>query len=80
MIEQSGQSPAQEPGPAGISVQVLSNQFPSFETLLEDICGRLEDSKQQFSLKRLRKLEETLELIEQELEELTSGQTTAGQG
>ena len=70
MFEQAGQNPAFEPAPAEFSVNVFSNQRLSFETLLEDICERLQDTKMQGSLKRIRKLEENLELLEQELDRL----------
>ena len=63
--EQNGQN-----GPAELSVPVLSNQQLSFEILLEDICERLQDTRQQGSLKRIRKMEETLDELEKELEEL----------
>ena len=71
MTEQTGQNPAFEPAPADFSVNVFSNQLLSFETLLEDICERLQDTRQQGSLKRIRKLEEILDLLEQELDELS---------
>jgi len=65
MIEQTGQN-----GPAELSVRVFPNQQLSFETLLDEICERLHDTRQQGSLKRIRKLEELLDKLEQELEEL----------
>ena len=70
MIEQTGQNPAFEPAPAEFSVNVFSDQRLSFEILLEDICERLQDTRQQGSLKRIRKLEEILDLLEQELNKL----------
>jgi hypothetical protein len=51
------------------------NQYLSFETILETMCERLQDTKEQGSLKRLRKLEAVLEAIEQELDDLSSGRT-----
>ena len=65
IIEQNGQN-----GPAELSIPVLSNQHLSFETLLEDICERLQDAKEQGALKRIRKMEEVLEELEKELDEL----------
>ena len=65
ITEQGGQN-----GSAELSVPVLSNQQLSFETLLEDICERLSDTRQQGSLKRILKLEETLSQLEKELDEL----------
>jgi hypothetical protein len=65
IVEQNGQN-----GPAELSIPVLSNQQLSFETLLEDICERLQDTKEQGSLKRIRKMEEVLEELEKELDEL----------
>ena len=68
--EQNGQNPALEPTPVEISVPFLSRQNLSFETLLEDMCERLQDAKQQGSLKQIRKMEETLDDLEKELAEL----------
>ena len=65
IVEQNGQN-----GPAELSIPVLSSQQLSFETLLEDICERLQDAKEQGSLKRIRKMEEVLEELEKELDEL----------
>ena len=65
ITEQNGQN-----GPAELSVPVISNQHLSFETLLENICERLQDTRQQGSLKRIRKMEETLDELEKELDEL----------
>ena len=63
--EQSGQN-----GPAELSASVLTGQRLSFETLLEDICERLQDTKQQGSLKQISKMEENLIELEKELDEL----------
>ena len=65
IIKQDGQN-----NPAELSVPVLSNQRLSFETILEDICDRLEDTRQQGSLKRIYKLEEILNALDKELIEL----------
>ena len=56
-------------GHAELSVPVINHPL-SFETLLEDICERLQDTKQQGSLKRIHKLEKTLDELEKELDEL----------
>jgi len=64
-------------------INLHSSQLLSFETLLEDICDRLQDTKQQYSLKRIQKMEETLDSLEQELEELAKAvcdQTGRGMG
>ena len=63
IAEKNGQN-----GSAELSVPVLSNQQLSFETLLENICERLQDTKLQGSLKRINKLEETLDALEKELD------------
>jgi len=70
IIEQNGQN-----SPAELSVPVLSNQQLSFENLLENICERLHDTRLQGSLKRIQRMEETLNVIEIELEELLALQT-----
>ena len=78
IAEQNGQN-----GPAELFVPVLSSQRLSFETLLEDICERLHDTRQQGSLKRIHKMEETLDELEKELDELDgllSAQTVRDMG
>ena len=65
IIEQNGQN-----GFAEFAVPVLSNRRLSFDTLLEDVCERLQDTNQQGSLKKIRKMEETLDELEKELDEL----------
>ena len=65
IAEQNGQN-----NPAELSVPVFSDKCHSFETLLENICERLQDTRQQGSLKRIRKMEESLEELEKELDEL----------
>ena len=65
MIEQTGQN-----GSAELSVRVFLNQQLSFETLLDEICERLHDTRQQGSLKKIRELEGLLDKLEQELKEL----------
>jgi len=42
---------------------------PSFQTLLDEVCDRLQDARLQGSLRRIQKLEETLNVLERELEE-----------
>jgi hypothetical protein len=49
---------------------------PSFETLLDDTCGRLETTRRRLSLKRIRKLEAVLRSLERELDELLGGPDT----
>jgi len=41
---------------------------PAFQTLLDEVCERLQDTKLQGSLRRIQKLEEILDALEQELE------------
>jgi len=41
---------------------------PSFQTLLDEVCERLQDTKFQGSLRRIQKMEEILDALEQELE------------
>lgn len=65
ITEQNGHN-----GHADLSISVVSNQYLSFETLLEDICERLQDTNQQGSLKRIYKLEQNLDELEKELNEL----------
>ncbi|MCL1815697.1 MAG: hypothetical protein FWG27_07770 [Treponema sp.] len=65
MIEQTGQN-----GPAELSVRVFSNRQLSFDILLDEICERLQDTRQQGSIKRIRKLETILDMLDQELEML----------
>ena len=65
IIEQNGHNV-----PAELSIPVITNQHLSFETLLEGICERLQDTRQQGSLKRIQKMEETLDELEKELDEI----------
>jgi hypothetical protein len=44
-----------------------------FETVLENVCGRLEDKQVEFSVRRLRELEARLEVLEQELDAFILG-------
>ena len=75
-VEQTGPNPALEPGPAELSVRSLSNQQLSFENLLDEVCERLQDTRHQGSLKRILKLEETLNTLTRELDELIDCQTS----
>jgi hypothetical protein len=52
------------------TTEVVSDEQPSFEALLDKICERLQDTKTQGSLRRIQKMEETLITMEQELDEL----------
>ena len=67
MAEQTGQN-----GPAELSVRDFANQHFSFDTFLDEVCERLQDTRQQGSLKRIRKLEEKLDALDKELDELAS--------
>jgi hypothetical protein len=48
---------------------VLSDP-PSFEEILDETCERLWDKKKQYTLRRLRELDERLTRLERELEQL----------
>jgi len=41
---------------------------PAFQTLLDEVCERLKDTRLQGSLRRIQKLEETLNVLQRELE------------
>lgn len=64
-IEQTGQN-----GPAELSVRLLLDKHLAFETLLDEICERLNDTRQHGSIKRIRRLEEILDALAEELDEL----------
>ncbi|MDR2314539.1 MAG: hypothetical protein LBE02_08415 [Spirochaetaceae bacterium] len=49
---------------------LVSEEQLSFELLLDGICERLHDTQTHFSLKRIQKLEDTLNSIERELEDI----------
>jgi len=61
-------------GPAGeisgIQRVILSGGKPSFQNLLDDVCERLQGTMQQGSLRRIQKLEEILNTLEEELKEI----------
>jgi hypothetical protein len=46
----------------------LSDTETSFTSILDETCGRLEDSRNRGALKRIRKMEELLRDIEDELD------------
>ena len=75
-IEQSGTNSASKPGPADPSVGMLFNQETSFETLIDEVCERLQDTRQQGYLKRIKKLSETLDALDLELDQLAALQTS----
>jgi hypothetical protein len=56
--------------PPGIQRVILSGGKPSFQTLLDDVCERLQETRQQCSLRRIQKLEEILNILEEELNKL----------
>jgi hypothetical protein len=45
----------------------------SFEDLLDTTCERLKDTHAQYSIRRIRELDEELRRIEKELDEFLSG-------
>jgi len=59
-------------GPAGeisgIHRVILSGGKPYFQSLLDDVCQRLQGTIQQGSLRRIQKLEDILNTLEEELE------------
>ena len=63
----------------------LLPDLPSFETILDEVCERLEDACQSGYIKRIDKMEKTLDTLNLELEEIILAQTevsiadTAGQ-
>jgi hypothetical protein len=40
----------------------------SFESMLDEICGRLQDTQHQHSLRRIQKMEDALDDLERELD------------
>jgi len=70
-------------GPAGeisgIQRVILSGGKPSFQSLLDDVCQRLQGTMQQGSLRRIQKLEEILNILEEELEGIQAILQTARQ-
>ncbi|MDR2211382.1 MAG: hypothetical protein LBO65_07985 [Spirochaetaceae bacterium] len=57
--------PTDQTGPGNV---LVSEEELSFELLLDDICRRLHETRTHFSLKRIQKLEDTLDSLERELE------------
>jgi hypothetical protein len=53
-----------------------------FEAVLNSVCGRLEDKQIEFSIRRLREMEERLGILEQELDDfiLAKAEGPAGSG
>ena len=65
LIDQTGRSEEL----SGIQRVILSGSGkPSFDTLLDEVCERLQDTRLQGSLRRIQKLEDLLDDLEQELE------------
>jgi len=54
----------------GIKRVILSGGKPSFQSLLDDVCERLQGTIQQGSLRRIQKLEKILDTLEEELDEI----------
>jgi hypothetical protein len=48
----------------------FSFEKPSFDSLLDEVCERLQFTNYRGSLRRIQKLEETLAMLERELEEI----------
>jgi hypothetical protein len=51
----------------GDRAAILSDDA-SFETVLDETCGRLWDKKLQYSIQRIRSLEDSLNRLEEELD------------
>lgn len=57
---------------------LLSDAEVSFTTILDETCGRLENSRNRGALKRIRKMEEVLRDIEDDIDAMLSGSDKAG--
>jgi hypothetical protein len=51
----------------------VSDTEPTFSVILDEACIRLEDSRNRGVLKRIRKMEETLNDLEDELDAILRG-------
>jgi hypothetical protein len=51
------------------SERVIPSEPPSFEEMLDETCERLWDKKREYTLRRLRELDDHLSCLEQELED-----------
>jgi hypothetical protein len=67
----------------GLEYPNETNSFPvsgaetSFNAILDETCGRLEDSRNRGVLKRIGKMEEALQDLEDELEAILRGSSRA---
>jgi hypothetical protein len=52
---------------------LVSGAEKSFNVILDETCGRLEDSRNRGVLKRIRKMEEVLQDLEDELDAMLRG-------
>ena len=68
ITEQTG--PGLRDYPAEPGSENLIPERPSFETMLDEVCERLEDTCYSGYIKRINKLEKTLDLLNQELEDI----------
>ena len=48
---------------------VFLTEEPSFETVLDTTCERLNEKHTQFSIRRIKKMDEELAVLEKELDE-----------
>jgi hypothetical protein len=70
--------PIDQAGPADFGTNSVSNpllvsdddEYSSFAALLDKTCERLQDTKNQGSLRRIQKLEEILNSLERELDDI----------
>jgi hypothetical protein len=67
-IDQAG---LEDPYPGGSFS--FSDAEMSFTSILDETCGRLEDSRNRGALKRIRRMEEILQGIEDELDAVLCG-------
>ncbi|MDR0599488.1 MAG: hypothetical protein LBG84_05325 [Treponema sp.] len=54
---------------------LVSEETPSFEVLLDQMCERLQKTQTQGSLRRIQKMEAALDALERELDEMLGKQT-----
>jgi hypothetical protein len=69
-IDQTG---LEYPGPVPVS-----DEETSFNAILDETCGRLEDSRNRGVLKRIGKMEESLDDLEDELDAMLRGADKPG--
>jgi NADH:ubiquinone oxidoreductase subunit D len=48
--------------------KAMVSDLPSFEAVLDKTCERLQDTKIRYSIRRIQEMEQSLDILEQELE------------